>query len=819
VSGIYRDVVPADTEAPETGLSISRPEVAPQKAEQQNPFAGKGYLLEADDVEVFETIHSLVKGQEPLAKNREAKDKHWSRVRRGIPFSTLTKDEDRSLWKAELPPGIDDRTQPIPNKADDLCRKMGAQVMVDPPIADPKPATDSDADRASAELSKKFLKADGDESGTNDTELLRAAIDIEMTKASAFAHVWVDMQGGGWRPKQIKAHPQAVDANNPMVGPDGALTADHILRYVTAQGQFTENPAEADRQWLPQHKVDALTHAHVRTVPATADVHSADSVVLIMCRPLSEAKQRFPDLAQVDDETLRILCDWRPLRPKAVVPPAFRSKLGQQDRDKGKGGVDDDTLVFWYQKYCEPSPNYPDGADIGVNGANGGYVLGRALLRDDIPLPSEPGAPQASRPLLRDIPVAQFRCLHDSEEGDPFGRPAIELFAGANEALAHMYGAVLEHLDILLHPNVYIAALSPVQSWQVNQRNGTPINVMSREDMPTFEQVNQLPSFTPQIIEQLNQDAQQSAQLGDTAAGLDVSTSQSGVAKQTVVQQAKVHLASISQNFWNGVKRYWRIKLQLAQAKLTVPQQVEFVGNDQAFKQQWFSGADFVGVKDVAVMAGSGTMMGPVEKQQYVGIAQQNQWMDPDEAAETGRSLMGDDLGLKPNPHLELIGRQLALWTDGPPQGFTPAGPAMDQMGQPMMDPNTGQPAMQPASHNPFEPRPTDEDPWVAKTRYRKLREFIATSEYSKHPPEWRALLDQEYQRMAYAAGVMTVRQQAEAQQQAQAQQAAMAGEQANRDDANKDKDRAQGAAEGQANRDAQIERTAIQASRPARAA
>ena len=133
--GVYRDVVAADLPTPDH-MGVSRSEepaspkgVAPKAPEQIDPFTGKGYLLEEQDEKaVFEFIHQTVKRQEPLAKNREAKDKHWTRVRRGIPFSALTKDEDRSLWKAELPPGIDDKSQPIPNKADDLCRKIGSHL-------------------------------------------------------------------------------------------------------------------------------------------------------------------------------------------------------------------------------------------------------------------------------------------------------------------------------------------------------------------------------------------------------------------------------------------------------------------------------------------------------------------------------------------------------------------------------------------------------------------------------------------------------------------------------------------------------------------
>jgi hypothetical protein len=274
---------------------------------------------------------------------------------------------------------------------------------------------------------------------------------------------------------------------------------------------------------------------------------------------------------------------------------------------------------------------------------------------------------------------------------------------------------------------------------------------------------------------------------------LDSANAKSGVAKQVEVSQAKVFLAPVAQNFFGFAKRYWRLKLELAQAFLTIPQEVEYVGLDQAYKARWFTGADFSGVKDVAIMAGTGTLMSPAEKQSFLQIAQGNGWIDPDEGAEVGRSSVSDDLGLQSSPAEDAIKRELAAWMKGPPEGYQPP--------QPTIDPQTQQQVMSAPSSTPFATRPTDEDPLVAKKQYTILRDFCYTSDYLAQPPEWRAVLDQRVALAQYAAGVQTMRQQAEA---AAQQQNTQAGE--------KDKDRQLKHSEGAANRAAKAQQGAIAA-------
>jgi len=797
MTGIYVDVEPAEQDK-----AAGNGKTAPQGAVGASAPQGQGPLLdEQDDTKVFAEIHAIVTRHEPIAKNREAQAKHWGRVRRGIPFSQLTKSDDRAEWRAELPEGVSDTAQPVPNKADDLCSRITSQVTTDPYMPDPKPENDSDESRHAAELAKKWLTSDGDESGTNDQEMHRDALDRSHTKSSAFAFYWVDETGDGWRPLQIMAAPDAVDVNQPLIGADGMPATDPQLRYV-GQGQFVASPADADRQWLPKIRGNILNPANVRTVPVTAPVHTADAVVLLMCETLGTAKRMLPELRGMDDDAIAALAAWRPPRPKVLVPESMRSAFKKSEASETKG-VSDDTLLFWYHKFCVAGDDYPDGAEIAVSGANGGVVIRRGTLRDDVllrnsgmpeqappapvaaPMPGMMPQPEPKKPLIRDIPVSQMKVRHDSELGDPFGRTTIEMFAGPNEALAQIFGSVLEDTDRKLHPNVFLTSTSAVQGWQLTQRTGDPITVLSKDDMPTYEQFVDLPAFTPQIIEYLSKAADAAAGTGETARGLEVSTSVSGKAKELAIQQAKVAMAQTYQNFAMFVKRGWRIKLQLAQAKLTVPQQIEQVGTDSAYKQRYWTGADFVGVKSVSIQAGTGTMMSPGEKQQYLMVAQQMQWLDPEEAAEVGRSTLADDLGLRNNPHEERINRDLAKWGEGPPDGweqqfaayqqelaqYQVVAAAQQQEAQAAQaagqQPQPQQQIPQPqAPYSPFDPRPNDDDPTVAKARYFVLRDFMSGGDYAKQPPEWRTLVDQVYTQARQAAGVMTVQEQAQAQQQ-----------------------------------------------------
>src|SRR6185436_14634030 len=406
------------------------------------PIPGGGKILEMKDPsKIFKLIDREVELQERLAKNRDEEGKHLDRIKRGIQFSILEKSEDQSVYRAILPPGVDDQQQPIPNKVLDLANKQVSQILVDPPIPNPKPDGDSEKSRSAMDLAKRFLRGDGDSSGTNDMELFRRSLTLNRTRKSAFVFQWVDKTAGGWRPKQKNAHPQATDARNPLmgpkVGPDGApimdpqtgkpqleRAAEPVLRYIGEDENgveyFADGASDAAREWLPKHRATVLHPNQVRTLPPTAVASVANSIILLMWEPLSEAKKRFDVLRDLSNAQLKQLAQWRPRRWKAIVPEAMRPKNDGLD---ASGEVSDQTIIFWYHKFCRISPDYVDGAELAISGASmggagqkNGFVLVRDTLREDVELDDG-----SVVPVLMEPPIAQFMSIHDVDSGDPQG--------------------------------------------------------------------------------------------------------------------------------------------------------------------------------------------------------------------------------------------------------------------------------------------------------------------------------------------------------------------------------------------------------------
>jgi hypothetical protein len=784
---------------------------------------GAGPLLEEPDAsKVFKMIDDEVFDQERLAKNRLQSSIHWKRIKKGVPFCYLEKSEDQAVYRAVMAPGVEDVQQPIPNKVADLCGKQVSQILVDPPLPNPKADGDSQENRSATDLAKRFLRADGDVRGTNDMELFRSALTMNRTDASSFAFVWVDDTAGGWRPMQKLAHPQATDPKRPMYGPmldkdgqpivrdDGTTiderTTDPILRYVgdehdendepTGNEIFVANAAEAKREWLPKHRVTLLPPSQCRTLPPTADIGTASGVILLMFEPLGQAKRRFPALAAMDDDEIRQIAEWRPRRWREIVPLAQRPISNSTMTGKK---ISDSTLIFWYHRFENPSADYPDGAEIAVNGGaknnQSAYIFKRDTLREDVE--DENGSLQ---PILMKAPVAQFRAVIDTDDGDPNGIAPISAFGGANETRAHLFLAALNDIDIRLNPNVFLTSASEVTKEDMNRRDGTPIDVLTKDDMPVYEKRDALPPELPIFLERVDHDMDTAANLNQTAQALDSEYSESGEAKKVAIRQAKVQLAQEWQGFINGVLQYWQIKLQLAQAKLKTPQLVRLSGQNSAYKARHFVGADMLGVSTVTLAPGSGTMMSPAEKAQYLAQFQNMKWIDQVQAGELARSSMADDLGLEPNAHEEHMDRCIADWLDGPPDGWDEQmqaamafpqqmqayqqsiAPIVQQLVASGMDQQTAmaqiqqtQPAPQqpPEPWTPFEARANDEEPIVAQVQYPKLSKLMSTAEYAAQPAPWRALVDKRYKQAAFAAGVETKREQQEAQQ-----QAAMAGQQ-----------------------------------------
>lgn len=795
------------------------PQMGSSPAGTGAPFEGMGPFLENDDPDVFKEIHQLVLRQEPLAKNRKALDDYYTACKNGHAlYFNLTKVQDQDLYKCELMPGANSLVKAaVPNKLADLCCKIVETLMVDPPQPSPQAENDSEEAERAVEMAEEFLTQDGGDSGTRDARLFWQLLDAATSKSASFAHYWVDQTGNGSVPLQIKAHPQAQDPNNPSVATDAmgqpAPTTDFILRYVQGEvvsdapgkpqfapgAQFTEDPSQAPPQWQPKIRIDRLGREHVRCYPETSDISDAEMVIVLGFSTLDEAKRRWPaTVGQMEDGELAALCDWTPPRYLHLLPPALRARWKMQDGSAAKdtkGTSNDQRVMFFYLCYRRATPTYPKGCAVAISGADSGTCLGKDTLTADVPMPK---GGTTVRGL--DIPLTQWDLVLDADDSDPMGKPLAERISGANEASSRLAQSFLDAIDIILNPAYYTTVTSPVSEDDLknSRATGNHIQVLSRDDYPVAEAVRPLP---PNFFDGLTwqYDAMESA-FGVSKASLGENKQQevSGVARSIAVQQANVALSRMQQGLASSYERHCRIKLQQALKYFSAPQMIRYVGEDGAYKQEWFSGVDFALVTDVKVQAGTATMMPPQQKIQYIQSMQNAGYVSPEDAADAARPTFAGSLGLPEDPVKQHVESQVSSFLKGPPspewiqqaQQYQQAKAVADQQtaanqqayqqheaqkaavhaaqpqpGEgmpgavaPVQDPppQPVQPSV-PPPWTPFAPLPCDDEPLIAAQRQRRLVRLMLSARFKAQPPEWQQTVVEEYNRMRTAVAAAAV--------------------------------------------------------------
>lgn len=769
-----------------------------------------GPLLEEDDNLVYRTVQDLVLRQELLAKNHLAQDTYWTCVKRGYPWATLEYVPDQSIYKFTMPYGTKGYSiQAIPNKSWDLVNKATERLLVDFPAPDPSPLNDSEEAKNAADMAGRFLSQDASEDGTNDPAVFYQATDKALTCASSYVHVWTDPTGNGYVPLQIKAHPQAVSPDNPLIGPDGMPTTDYVLRYVTADNQFTDQPAQAAPQWMPKLRTEIGGREHIRVFPETVPVHAADKIVWIYYCTLGEAKRRWADtVGQMSPADLSALCDWTPPRYLVILPPFERARwqLTVGD-DKQKSGSSDERLMFYYLVYQRSTPEYPKGAEVVVTGSQGGIVLHRDLLAADVHVMSDDGTGEKQECRVMDIPIVQVTPRVDADDRDPSGTHYIELFGGATEFAATLQMGYLEACDLILHSETYAPATSPVEGWQRQEAraSGDSIPVLNKDDVPFYPPQPPLPPNFLDVLEYGSNQQDSIASLDKPAQGSNDQQEVSGVSRDIAVQQSNIGLSRMGLAVNGSYGRYCRIKIQKVMRDFTVPQQLRWVGEDGAYKQEQWTGTDFALVGDVRIKAGTGTLMTPQAKVNYLSQVVGSGLIGPDEAKDAARPTFAKDLGIPDNPHEQYIERCVTSWLQGPPPGWVEQwepyaqaqaqfqqaeqlyqqqvmayqsaqqNTALVQGGPPPVTlgpqqqydqanlqyeqamlalqsnplapnpPQAPQPPQIPRPWTPFDPRPNDGEPEIAILWKIRLSKIISSVKYAEAIPPWREPLDQKY--------------------------------------------------------------------------
>lgn len=656
------------------------------KPEETDQFSGMGPWLENDDPDVFKSVDGMVLRQEILALNHLAQDTHWTFVKLGYPWSTLTKEPNRDRYVQSLPYGSAGVTiQAVPNKAWDLTNKTTEALLVDFPQAECEPGSDDEKAQSACDMGNRFLAQDAGEQGTNDAVLFNDRVNRALTCASSYLECWTDPTGGGYVPLQIPAHPQAVSPLQPLIGPDGMPTTSPVLRYITEVGpdgqptetsQFTTDATQAAPQWQPKLRAAKWQREHIRVYPETATVDNAEKVIVLGYCTLGEAKRRWRNVAEMEPDQLSKLTDWTPTRYLALLPMFQRGRWKLTDgRDKEKQGASDERIMFYYHPFVKACPDYRKGADVVVTGALGGLVLDRKFLSQDVEVPAKPDPQNPAAPATKketrclEIPIVQVTPRGDPDEQDPSGRAYIELFAGAVENNAHLAMSASEVIDKNLHLEGYSSSTSPIdgQARENARATGDLLRIVRAEDKPVWGEKIPFENAFFNFFDKSSEAIESIGSANKAAKGQEGADEKSGRAIALATANNNVSLGGMNHAVNNSYARWCRIKIERMMCDFTTAQQINYVGEDGIFKQEDLNASDFALVGKITIKAGTGGLVSPDQKVQNLAGLAQGGLLSPEEAKEAARPSFSRRLGLPASPAEQRIERQINAFLKGPP--------------------------------------------------------------------------------------------------------------------------------------------------------
>lgn len=732
-------------------LAISGPSAA---TSGQSPGADSDapkVLHQLDPEAQAKGILKLWFDQDPFYKRMKALWKVNALRRAGMTGIYLIKRTDTQEWQAYAPPGSSKQV-PALNKAARLCRLLRSILFTDPPEPEATPASDSDEDRDAAEFSTRALIDLGNEGNLDNAHSAEQAFDLASTYGSGYRRYYVEPQGGGLRPWDVEAAATATqydpaDPSSSLKGPDGQVAPPpYVRKFVNQDFTLSDQPTpQTQRIWSPKLCREILKAPHVRFLPATAaDIWEAQGVLIGTFVTLDDLRGRFPTKIPTEPEQLQKLVSYRPEETTDLLPGGRATKQAVVDKGKAPTG---DSLVFTVSCYYAQSPSYPKGYYAVAAGTD--QLLWTGTWYND----------KKGEPL--DLPLDQFKQIDDESSGHGIG--LMTALGPGNEIRAGTLGSMLEHLDRFLNRKVFYPYHSPFQPRSAQAMTGTYIPIPIGGE-PKVEQVPEFPKAAMDMFGLISAELDHEAGLEPPVSGQNPASVSSGLHARTIIEQVNVGLSDFRNNVVRGLLRGWRIQLQQVAWQYRVPQQIGWTGDDGAFKQREWTGADLGSTKDVMLHKGTLSMLSPSAK---LAVAEQMGAMqvggEPLLNAEDLRRIVignvGGLLGLQDNPHRQRIQRQISTWAQGPPPGWRPS--PLEQPGAP------------PPPNPIWLSFAVDEQPDVALIRLHELGRLMSSTRYSRWVPEWRAAVDQEYLHMRQAAGVQTVAEQQEAAQQAQQAQAA----------------------------------------------
>lgn len=740
------------------------------------------------DMEKADAAKQMLKDWDDSWKPMKQRIEEWkvNRARtQGYIGVYLVKKQDHA--QAYIPTGAK-RSVAGMNKAARLTRRTRAVLFADPPKAEAMPSTDDDHDRDAAEMSTRVLDDLCSEGNLAYTLHAGDCFDLGGIYGSGFLRFWVDETAGGWRPKEVQASPTAVDANDPNpIDPETGHSkpVSLISRFVTEDGQFTEDAAQAAKVWLPRLRDEVLTGKQVRFLPHDVrDLWECDGVMIGTAVTLEELERIIPEIKDWADDRRGKLVGARPQHFKDILEPHQKDGGGQQ--------AEAHALVFVCTRYHVQSPLYPYGAYLIAAGED--EILHRSTWYDEahaVPL---------------DIPLTQFKQF--TEEGNPYGFGMMQNLGPGNEARGALLSSMFEHLRRFQNRKVFTPITSPYQPQQNQLPTGTFIPILPGQK-PEYEQLPDFPVIVEKMLQTVSSDMDDESGLQQAGQAINPQGVTAGKHLSTLLEQVQVGLSDLKQNTERALIRGWRIMLQLVRAYYTTEQQITWVGDDGRYKQRAWSSADLGSTHEVRLAKGSFTSLRPEAKAQAAEMFKEQGLLSPQELQHVIETNVGGVFGMQDNPHRLRVRRQIALWTEGPhgmaeappqaPGAPGPMGPAPG-MGQPpmglpgavqapppqpqgVMPPAppgpgpqppvpvgavatgapVGPPAPPPPPPNPymsqlaviFAPVPADTEPQNAALRMYEIGRAMASTKFHRWDAQWQEGIVLAYQQARQAAQMM----------------------------------------------------------------
>jgi len=729
------------------------------KAAQTDPNDAQ----EADLLTLAETDPEAV-----VKKMREEWDRSWDDIKdlneqwkvnmaRSDGYIGARLDKTQDKQEAFVPYGAGPSITGL-NRAVRLSRNLRSMLFADPPLPDVVPNRGVDVDADKAQFQSRILKDESER--LSYTVLVGDAFEVGKDYGSGFIEFYIDPEGRGPQPVRIKAHPDATDANDPML--EEARAAGQpvepkaaTLRYVTEDGGLTDDrySQPLQHQFLPKVCADVLNGRHVRMLPGTSrDIWDASVVLIGAMVPLGNVKSAFPEIANLPDDRLAAIVSYRPTKARDLLPIEQRRYLNHSK-------IDDTALVFLLKRFELPNGKTRKGSYFAAVGDT--ELAYHGTWWDE----------EHDEPL--DLPVTQIKQHH--QHGNPYGTGSMELLGPGNELLAIMLDAMLEHLDRHGDSKTFVPMTSNLRPEQLEAETHRYIP-FSGATPPVPEIIPDFPVVVEKFHARITQEMDAESGLQQAGQALQGANVTSARQFQANLNQVSVLLSDLRDNATRGIVRGWKIIAQLVRAYYSIPQLLQWEGEDGAYHVKEWAGSDLVGTADVRIAQGSFSQMVPAQKAALAKtLYLEDKTLTPQEYRRIVTSAFDPILALQDDPHFQRVKRQVDRWLDGPPQGWQPPVAPTDPMtGQPAVDPQTGQPvppAPDPVLSAIFAPRPCDDEQAVAARRVEEISRVMATTRFEKFPPAWQQGLIGAYQQARMAAGIATVaEQQQAAQQQAQGQ-------------------------------------------------